>query len=1106
MAQQQPAWIPSAAANDETATNVTFADTVDDTQSLLPVLSQFMPLVEGVEPPTEDDYVDMLSHLLRAVIQVSPWRHLDPADRVEMVRRTSELFANRTPLLTEATVRAVVKNVKNENSSRLFLTQYVAFMNAQADEYRCAANFASAEFYDAFTAQCHETVRDRLHQINVDMSSDEAARVHTQKVFDDILTGKAMLTEHATDKPADGEADGWADVNGCFGNELVVMVQDVSWRQENFHDTDDAMPFAEAHPPKRIRATLEIHVNGEQRSHELPLHGKATRVFDDPTVSRKRVGALPKTAADEDEAEVNHYWRFDTPEKIGISVGLGVDSAPSMELVVRLLDGKKGFGCTAAATELAEIHINLSSLYTDVMPLGCAERKDAPGAGYHFTWYHHVDRAAGKGFGATLQLQLNCRATEHIAAPYFFNPRETLNTLAQAQTPAPAPAEEPAGVADHHRNLLILFEMCREITDTEYLLLECYCDRYLVHTELFDVAANLSRVKYNDFGDARDRADAVSAMLYLQGVAARGFQTVAAKEQYELSIGEEGPIRQRMVGVLCALEQHARVPSQGENVFTCAVEVLSMCGLSRDAAGEHNIAAVIGRQVDEDIDDALNEMEQRALNMPIVGRTSLMYRLMAREFDLLVRSRGFAAQSKSKQVMAVAVRRADVSLTKLIAPLRAFVVESIRRITSAQASGGDQLDPFGETFCLLSGLYERTISCAEAIREHPLLTAQANELAEVFDPFLVTWVSQCQDRLLMCVENVVMTSGFRRIHHTYVCDAPCNAIHVISEVIEFFVNCAGWAPTSVVTQAVPQFIGLVGTMASEFAEAFSAKGKAEWPAATNVDRWTNEAFTDPMLETLRHKFVCAMSLRQFREMVSDLLDEEIFHEDGIVEAAAAACDDAGGRDGVVAACRSIRQHAFAAVDAACVSAQEHICYEFADRSLRDYAFAPAKRWLTSTRARSVWQPSLIVTHVRAVIDAVLGEVRDSTPAEVHGTYRGDIYKSVADSYCALACEDTPALAGFTLLDDVLEQVEGAVVHDGLQQEPQLEGAANAATHQCRVVRKDARRRTAVLIDALKPVVSQGGTGDKWTTLMIVRRAASGDSEAKDFVHRFKLTA
>lgn len=813
------------------------------------------PMIPVFEPLAESEYSQLYKHALRAVVQQAPWRETSHEEVEAMVARLREAFRGRSAALTSAKLSEIEAAVRSEPVAESLQSQYVAYMNADnfaLDSHRQPANFLSHSTFEVSRAKWTDEIQKRLHMTNSVMGYDVQRRTRTIQTFEAIRSGAAMDSVHDTRQGsiADGIPNEYE--HGCFGLGVNVVVHDVTWRAKEAREDREVG----AGLPRKFRVAVSVTVGGESRGADHFVREPIRQVARDPTIALHLNGEEAPTEEVLPEGQAR-FWKFATPQHARLSVGGGVFPARRTGLAVHLRT-EKVLGCFAFR-EHATIHVPMEVLYEDIHAIGSEERRNKD-RGYHYVYRHFVDPATG--IGATLEVELECLVPEHNEAPYFFDPADEPLVGQDTVTNRLLADWGYAWTFNHHSGLLHLLEMCGEISDLEFSLLEAYADRYLLDQELFHAAGCVSRVKYNNFSVAEDRDDAVKAAEFLSIV-----QPTTHVTQQLISASKPDLV-DRVVTVIAQIEKHATTPRAGLHVFDCCCRILRHMGVS-----EHAVGDLVKAFITDELGERLVQYTERhgSAKTELAYRATTLMRIFARELDDVLAGLRFAARGKQESacLQLLAAHRAKEQLLLLVPVVRAFV-----KTATGQLARDSTADPFGETFCVLCSMHERSIECVDVARKYVGcdLPAVAAELVDVFDSFLTTWLSLCPPRICVCLSQIVAVASFEPLRNLAICETPGDALHIVEEFIDFFWQAAECAPGEAVAAALSSFCGILGSIAVHFVSEFAQRAAHVTPSLADVHGTTQKQL---LAVTSLDFFVS-----EFREACDDVmppLEEALAH-------------------------------------------------------------------------------------------------------------------------------------------------------------------------------------------------------------------------------------
>jgi hypothetical protein len=808
----------------------------------LPPVAPLPPLITALQALDEGQYDALFKFVVRALLQ-RPWADDEYTleDVTLLLNRCKRLFRGRSKTLTDVEMDAIIAGVEQEPVPRAVLSHCVAFTSnpdsvVDHDEYRASANFFDPREAAAFMTLTTEVARQRLEMSNRTLGLEHQRRQRSQEVYEFIRSGESMSSaaDPALDIPSDFRS-------GCFGGSLQIEFQSLVWRKELADQRNKN--FGVDKVSGKVQVSVQLLVDDEPMA-EATIRGFAREVFTDPTVEHSDGTVEVSTIG------TARYWVWKEPACTTLFIGHERwITAERTKLAIHVRQPKR-FGCFAF-DDVATVEVPLSSLYRDVMPLGDPSREKFR-SGYHFTFRQHVDEISG--MGAAVALNLNCLTAAHTEKPHFFDPAAPPEDGNDMLTQRHYSVWAEAFHFPHHSALLHLFEMIEEVTDLEFEILNAYRDCYFLDAELYHMAVCVARAKTGDVRDLEDLKDALKAVEYIVGEHSK---TRAAERLKSDAIPA---IRQRFMGLLCETEAYTSPRTAYAAVFV-AREIMNRLGIQ-----PHEISDAIRDVIASDLRERARihghfspeELPQRATQVFLVLNT---------ELATLGRSLRFARESGDGRVLALAAHRISCQLDLLTPFLERFVRDATQRLVS----GGERVDPLGETFCILCSVQQRTVDCYDAIRSFPALQAHSRRLLSIFENFLSVWLTLARPRMEFCVREVAKITPIEAISSRCLySEAPADAVNLLSEVVDFFWNCAMCSPHEVVAACLMPFASLLVHLARTFESAFASRvDSLDWRRRTS----TGSPVVTPQQECIAQRFIGLASYCKYAELLRELAED-----------------------------------------------------------------------------------------------------------------------------------------------------------------------------------------------------------------------------------------
>lgn len=997
--------------------------------------------------------------------------------------------------------------------------------------------------------------------------SNESGTVVNPEARNDIdpeflQTAANEPTATAQDGDAAQDLFNSAKRTSCFGNALSITFHSAVWRGSSIGtNLNQASAQATAGPseqqlkewsksaksfPNDLHFSVEVLIGGVPQYHELDVRGRAVGCAVDPDSMEVDYEDIPpELKPKRSKSEIvpdftvktpvarpyERYWTLEEPfPKLGVF--LGSANVPPSSVTFRIHIKKANFTCFFSFTDLAVITIPASDLYQSILPLGCIGRGRAPTSGFHLVHKHYVDEDTG--FGLTLTLELNCLAKTHCEPPLYFNPGDPETGIdkqtGKAIVPQIAVSEVEAEMRmwndmwsiDHHAGMLQLFDMFGSINDLEYMILEAYSDRYLLDQELFDVAAMSATARFSPFDNADERLDAVNATQALV-TSHNATRTYNTREFIETALED---IRAHVVDILTALEIYVPSPLQASGALADAMAMLSACG-----SGPKEFGDLIQSKVKTDITEAIaaysSTRKTRTVDQKVKALFSVAHKVFLEVQCSLEYSELASPNRENQRVLALALRRVDVMLSTLVPSLEQFVFEIMRLSSQDNLSDRSEQDPLGETFCILSTLYGKAIECADFIGQYSVLEKLANRLSGVFDAFLTTWLILSEKRTLQWIRLTVAKNDLTRTSpRIYSNQAPCDALHLLNELFEFFGHCGECCPEDVILGSTPLFCKLINKVAEEFSHQLVAKG-----LSIDVDtRKEGEESIKDVLAVMEQKFVCVSSLKQFRDLMDRFWVQRVFPE--LIQPLSAE-----GRQELLGNAMAWRAECRAFLEGQMFTFSEtHAVRDFLRENLRRVAFQPWEEFCLQAKDKRLQQrlqsdQNAEQEHVNNRIDMYVMPVyrkmiettlHNLDPKYVEKDLLKPLLRAMEDSYChtvigpsMMANNETVLRFQHMMAARVLEGIEN--VATTIVAERIANADVSAMIAKCRKVRYLSKQTTSSLTESIEDDIARGihtrssgidgrmgGTHSEWIIAIIKKRGDCGDKEASTFVKQHKL--
>jgi hypothetical protein len=773
----------------------------------LPPIQPVPPLITAVDALPEKDYERVYRNLVRAIVHRQSVE-ISPEDRTLLLAGAKSLFRNRSTTLTEETMSSIETSILREPTPPTVTVLCNEFMMTLCDpsameEYRAPENWRSKEARKTFETTTTTMVQQRLQSANRTMGNDDVRRKRSTQIFESIRSGAAMSSGQ-TNAPIGIRSE---FTPGCFGNVLNVELQHIIWRKIDADGEHKTYGMTSSFGGK-LQVSVQLIIDGQPK-HEVVVRGLATEVSADPSVEY-----TDGTTVEVPSIGTARYWRFREGTQVSLSIGGGYITASNTQLAIYVRRPKR-LACFAFE-DVAQVTVPLTTLYTDIMPLGDATRATRE-VGYHFTNNQHVDKVTGIGVGVGLEMK--CFDTSHWEKPYFFDPTEPQAADGEARRLIVALKDSFA--FPHHSALLLMFEMAQQFTDVEFELFEAYRDFYFLDPELFEMATCLARAKNPNVQDVSDLADALRAV---EIVAER--QNDVHTHTTARLIGDALPaIRNRFTELLCEVEAYT-TPSQGRLSVIVAQKILRCLGMESNA-----VSSIIHDMVTRDLSEKTKRIETTFRGeSQLQGRATATFTLFNQELGCIGRSmtylRASVKASKNDNVegisllYALAAHRIACQLEVLSPFVHRFVAETIQVLVHR----GEKADPVGETFCILCSMQQRAIDCLEVTKNLRGVKEQVLDLASAFSSFLSVYLSLARPRMMFCMAESTRVVPLSRISSRCLyCQAPADAVSLLSEVIDFFWQCAACTDLATLTPCLPPFADLICVLIDEFSKNFTKR-------------------------------------------------------------------------------------------------------------------------------------------------------------------------------------------------------------------------------------------------------------------------------------------
>lgn len=781
----------------------------------------------------EEEWAPFFANVCRAITHPTPWSsgQYTPDVRRDILTNVTAHFLERCHdrRTVGRRMKEILNDVIREDKVSSIQTCYVTFMEGECwegfDTYRVADNFYTAEDYTAFRDSCMQRVQFRLHTINTDWSRKEARVGRAIDIWNEV---------HQSDE--------------CFGGPLTLVLDTL---------TIDERASFRGSLPKRATALVQIIANGE--------------VLSESFVRRAAVRS-------QDGSQL--IW--DPPQPVGLHIGGGDVAAVATQLSITIIANE---GCgVCQPKDCGSVTMSLDCLYDGILPLN-SDLRNNPAFGVHHWAGDHRD--ARSGIVLTGAVSLSCLDESHHHRP----PRIDVVREQEKRRKVLEARQTDAWRLDHHAAFLKLVDMLGELTDADCLAMKLYSDRFLIHDELYDIALFMSTVSRGRFSDADSRELLKISVEQLKAFRPKVTTRIGAK------LCDDALLKARKGAIdrIAALEDVTDEPSEAADVFTTCKVILDVCGIP--AA---DLFAVIQKRAQEDAEtltkklrklitlvhavkggggaaanaspkgsaaaaaaanrpqSVLLELEQQSDKELLVGKSRVLYDLVDRGLSVATNALMFAKFAENDAVLGIAQVRVEVMIRSLTPIVQTAVIAVISELAQSI-----EPDPLGDTFGILTVLYERVMGCVDLLLEFAPLEHLAEPLAKIFDNYLPGWFSLCRDKVYSWIRSIVREEHLVPIlpGKVFCNQAPSDTNNLLSSLAEVFTRCLQWAEFDMIPSHITSFNKLVQSVSDEFLTVMLAKG--------NTAHETSELC------------VCMSSFVKFQDLLQRFWTEDVF--DAIVK-------------------------------------------------------------------------------------------------------------------------------------------------------------------------------------------------------------------------------
>ena len=800
----------------------------------------------------QPDWMMLFRNACAAILLRAPWsyRILDDSERTAVMKTLVTVFTLEYVKSDgeRAEMKKILKELKRQDALQEVQSLLVSYKNntqlvwKKADRYRMLADetFLREEDHREFKKHCDTVVGQRMRDIQRELAELKRIKDEGRELWEKI---------HADDS--------------CFGNNLTFVVHSIT--EES--NAPDGAPLTKDALGDEVELSFELHHDNTGFG-EVDYAAIGERSEDDPC-----------------------YWEWRNPASVTLYGGIDIP-ANRAQILVRV---KRPRMCGCWPSKKGDMgkdffHIPVSHFFQSIEPFNSKVRHEinhmfGDQCGVHVCRLS-IPNAAGTRF-LEVTMWMKCPIFSHNRVPPDIDPfaREMDDERAIEVATQRLERADAVWSCDHHAAVIKLLDLFGELKDEEYIALELYCDRYLIHKELFRTGTLAVTAMRANFEEETSRDDCrVAVQSIMESRAALMTRTCSTMAEKALDIA-----RERAIDRLTKLEIEVPDPLDAHTQFTHCVFILEKTGLSFEdipmllnQRTERN-AARTTRQLQKlqhslgggDRNKTMSilvELEV-AVDRSLLTKAKLVYKFTNDVYREVVRALQFAKESRSKEVLTLALHRTAILLSCLADPL----LQTLNAVWCQLILSKAPVNPFGESMGIITHLYKDTMLLVERMSEHEPLYETCNALARVFDDFMPNWIALSQRKVLFWVETTVRQSPLEPCEGGYHSDAVADVLQMFDEVFQFFYECSKLGDPIKEEMTVPAFCGLLQRFAEHFMSTMKAKVRSACGDGTTV---VPETFDKHLSAAL----VGYNSMEFFQNLVSrfwrNKVNEELLRDEG----------------------------------------------------------------------------------------------------------------------------------------------------------------------------------------------------------------------------------
>ena len=881
----------------------------------------------------KEKWFPLLCNVARAITHCTPWEEPIPKRHREalllVVLKKFMDHAADTDVMSLQT-KELLSTIQNEDPTLELQLGLIAFMNQEpwgkgVDHYREPDNFHSLSEYHKFREECESEVQDRLHKLSGDINKANAKLNDaialwtavkqssccygggTNAILHDLGASEASLSSSQREGSPTAR-------NTILGSNSISIDLMQIWARSINPSTGKfkAIPMnldvvvslfhgGKLASTKEVKARLAPVAGSKAGKHivkQIPISNSdsdemAVNGYNDVLNGNKAKNAHNEPTSDPNE---NHLkLEFINGGKVQFVVPPGGDlpgDADKFEnikgcYIVVTFEERKTCGIFGGG-HVAQFTIPVQSLYTGVNELHSQRRKhysqkrlkgvpNAKGTyvgqfgretGIHFC--NDMFNDEDSGVSLEVFLSMECTMQIHNKTPPSVNvAREMAKRQAQI-----GETRDGLWQIDHHKAAMDLCEILGEMSDNEYTILQLYCDRFLVHEELFNSISLVSSCTKGSFADFEARSNLADFMETLVRFKEEGLKTKVCETI--VVNGIELAKRQCLSRVL-EMEEACRKagPTHGKHMMDLSLSILAAQGMSKadvlaivsDEARafglyyarklEKLLFFLPRRNTDSSVtstSSATSAMEDSRMSMllelaklgdtnTLLSKARAFLEIIDNGFFILQDALQFSIDSGDATVQEFACLRVRQCLDQILIPLRFAVSAFFGEIIQHHAP-----DPIGDAYAVVTKLYERVMELVAVVEQLPVLQERyCLELCRPFENYFPTWFALCAQKVPTWTRNIVRQEPLEPIAmgKVFCNEVPSSGRNLWLAVHEIFDTVIGWVDPEQSPLFVVNFAKLMASYCECLAEALAAKGEN----SRIPEEWVTCACTLSKLET-----------------------------------------------------------------------------------------------------------------------------------------------------------------------------------------------------------------------------------------------------------------